>query len=268
MDAALRFPVHLHVGPVELPLHLLLESLAYLIGFRLYLWQRQRRGDHLGERTRGWVVVAAVLGAAAGSKLVYWLSDPWLAAQRAAAGDVPFLMGGKSIAGALAGGLIAVEAAKARLGVRRATGDLFAVPLAVGIAVGRVGCFLGGLEDHTHGLPSTLPWAVDFGDGLPRHPAQLYEALFLALLVPLLLRLQRPTRPGEPVRAEGDVFKALMVAYFAFRLLLEFLKPGVPLLGLYAIQWVCLGVLLYYAQLVARRRAPGGRRLREVLAGG
>jgi hypothetical protein len=60
-----------------------------------------------------------------------------------------------------------------------------------------------------------------------------------------------------------------MVGYFAFRLLLEFLKPGVPLLALNAIQWVCLGVLLYYAQLLLRRRAPGGeRRLREVMAGG
>jgi prolipoprotein diacylglyceryltransferase len=267
--AALRFPVHLQVGPVDLPLHLLLESLAYLIGFRLYLMQRRRRGDHLGERTRGWVVVAAVLGAAAGSKLMYWLSDPWLLAQRATAGDVAFLMAGKSIAGALAGGLIAVEAVKRCLGVTRATGDLFAVPLAVGIAVGRSGCFLAGLADHTHGLPAALPWAVDFGDGIPRHPAQLYEALFLLLLVPLLLRLQRPALPGDPPRAEGDVFKAFMVSYFAFRLLLEFLKPGVPLLGLNAIQWVCLGVLLYYAQLLLRRRAPGGeRRLREVMAGG
>ena len=268
MDAALRFPVHLRAGPVDLPLHLLLESLAYLIGFQLYLRQRRRRGDHLGERTRGWVVVAAVLGAAAGSKVVYWLSDPWLTARQAAAGDVAFLMAGKSIAGALAGGLIAVEAVKRRLGVRPATGDLFAVPLAVGIAVGRLGCFLAGLDDHTYGLPATLPWAVDFGDGTPRHPTQLYEALFLILLVPLLLRLQRPPAPGEPPRVVGDAFKAFMVGYFAFRLLLEFLKPGVPLGGLFAIQWVCLGVLLYYAQLLVRRRAPGGRRLREVMAGG
>ena len=266
--AALQFPVHLRAGPVDLPLHLLLESLAYLIGFRLYLSQRQRRGDHLGERTRGWVVVAAVLGAAAGSKLTYWLSDPGLLAQRAAAGDVVFVMAGKSIAGALAGGLIAVEAVKRRLGVTRATGDLFAVPLAVGIAVGRIGCFLAGLPDHTHGLPASLPWAVDFGDGIPRHPAQLYEVLFLLLLLPLLLRLQRPPVPGGRPRAEGDVFKAFMVGYFAFRLLLEFLKPGVPLFALNAIQWVCLGVLLYYAQLLLRRAPGGERRLREVMAGG
>jgi phosphatidylglycerol:prolipoprotein diacylglycerol transferase len=264
----MTFPVYLHLGPLDLHPHLLFESLAYLLGFRLYLWQRARRGDHLGERTRGWIVVAAVAGAALGSKLLYWLSDPSLTATRAVHLDLPFLMGGKSIAGALAAGLLAVELAKRPLGVRRATGDLFAVPLAAGIAIGRVGCFLTGLDDHTHGLPADLPWAVDFGDGVPRHPAQLYESLFLVLLIPCLLWLGR--RP----RREGDVFKAFMVAYFAFRLALEAIKPGVPLLGLNAVQWVCLAVLLYYAQLLARRwvAPPGGatpaQPPREVYAGG
>jgi uncharacterized membrane protein len=71
------------------------------------------------------------------------------------------------------------------------------------------------------------------------------------------------------VPAEGDVFKAFMVGYFGFRLLLECLKPGVLLGGLNAVQWVCLAVLLYYGQLLARR--AGRRRAeswREVFAGG
>ena len=200
MDAALRFPVHLRAGPVDLPLHLLLESLAYLIGFQLYSAPAPAPGRPPGGAHPGLGGGRRRARAAAGSKVVYWLSDPWLSARQAAAGDVAFLMAGKSIAGALAGGLIAVEAVKQRLGVRPATGDLFAVPLAVGMAVGRLGCFLAGLDDHTYGLPATLPWAVDFGDGIPRHPTQLYEALFLILLVPLLLRLQRPAAPGEPPR--------------------------------------------------------------------
>jgi len=245
----MTFPVHIHLGPLALHPHVLFEALAYAVGFRLYLWQRARRGDHLGDLRRGWVVVAGVAGAALGSKLLYWLSDPQLTVSRAQQLDFVFLMGGKSIAGALAAGLVAVELVKRRIGVTRATGDLFAVPLAVGIAIGRIGCFLTGLEDHTHGLPTSLPWAVDFGDGIPRHPAQLYEALFLLLLTPLLLTLQR--RPGAGT--EGDAFKAFMVAYFGFRLGLEALKPGVPLLGPNAVQWVCLGVLLYYGQLLFRR---------------
>ncbi len=49
--------------------------------------------------------------------------------------------------GGLAGGLIAVELVKKRFGVTAGTGDLFAIPLAVGIAIGRIGCFLTGLPD-------------------------------------------------------------------------------------------------------------------------
>ncbi len=44
-------------------------------------------------------------------------------------------------------------------GIRSRTGDLFAVPLCVGIAIGRIGCFLAGLADDTYGKPTSLPWA-------------------------------------------------------------------------------------------------------------
>lgn len=54
------------------------------------------------------------------------------------------------------------------LGIRTSTGDLLALPLAVGITIGRIGCFLTGLSDGTFGRPSSLPWAVDFSDGI-RH---------------------------------------------------------------------------------------------------
>ena len=66
-------------------------------------------------------------------------------------------MGGKSVVVGLLGGFVAVEWVKRRIGVRRSTGDLFVIPLAVGIAIGRIGCFLTGLDDHTHGLPADLP---------------------------------------------------------------------------------------------------------------
>ena len=181
-----------------------------------------------------------------GSKLVYWLADPALTLAHWY--DPYYLVGGKSIVGGLVGGLIAVEWAKRRLGVTRATGDLFAVPLATGIAIGRIGCFLTGLDDHTHGLPTDLPWGVDYGDDLLRHPTQLYEIAFLLPLAAWLFWLTRwPHR-------EGDVFKTFMIGYLGFRFWLEFLKPGAPLAGLNMIQWVCLITLLYYVRTLARRR--------------
>src|SRR5258708_616262 len=94
----------------------------------------------------------------------------------------------------------------------RSSGDGFAIPVAVGIGIGRIGCVLAGLDDPTHGLPTSLPWAVDYGDGIPRHPAQLYEIAFVWLLAFGLAYYARLPR------REGDLFRAFMVAYLGFRL--------------------------------------------------
>ena len=82
---------------------------------------------------------------------------------------------GKTIVFGMVGGYFGVELAKALLGVRVKTGDSFAVPVAAAVAVGRLGCFAAGC---CHGRSRALPWGVDFGDGLRRHPTQLYESAF------------------------------------------------------------------------------------------
>jgi prolipoprotein diacylglyceryltransferase len=92
-----------------------------------------------------------------------------------------------------------------------------------------------------------VPWAIDFGDGIARHPTQLYEIAFLALLTAWLAR--RIRRP----HAGGDVFKGFMIGYLGFRFGLEFLKPGVLLSGLDVIQWACAATLLYYIHYYVRQ---------------
>jgi phosphatidylglycerol:prolipoprotein diacylglycerol transferase len=241
----LQFPVYLWLGPVPLHPHWLFESLAYLIGARVYALLKRRSGDPIDSEDRWWIVAAAFVGAVLGSKVLVLLEHPALTLDHFT--EPLELLEGKTVVGGLVGALIAVELAKHRLGISRATGDVFAIPLAVGIAIGRVGCFLTGLEDHTHGLPANLPWAIDYGDGVPRHPAQLYEIAFVGLvLLPILVWLSR--RPHR----EGDLFKFFMVGYLGFRLALEFLKPGEPVLGVTAIQWACLATLGWYAYALAR----------------
>ena len=234
----MKFPFYLPLGPLQLHPHFVFEALAYFIGYRVYLKQRKRSGDHLSTRDRMWIVAAAICGAAIGSKLLYWLG---------------YLMGGKTIVGGLIGGLIAVEAIKRRLGIQRRTGDLFAIALCIGIAVGRIGCFLSGLSDDTYGIATSVPWGIDFGDGTRRHPVQLYEVVWLCLLALWLTWLAR-----KPHR-EGDLFKGLMLGYFGFRLAIDFLKPGVALAGLTSIQWACVIMLVYYCRdlphLFARKEA-------------
>ena len=148
--------------------HFLFEAAGYAVAFVIFLWLRQKSGDPIDVPLRWSVIAAAFVGGALGSKILYWAEDP--AATAAHWRDPMYLMGGKTIIGGLIGGWIAVELMKKYVGISESTGDLFAVPLALGIAIGRIGCFLTGLSDKTYGTQTVLPWGVDFGDGVPRHP--------------------------------------------------------------------------------------------------
>ncbi len=241
----MSFPFYFHLGSFRLHPHLVFETFAYAVAFRVYLRLRRQHGDAIDDANRWWVIAAAAMGAAAGSKILYWFEDPRLTLRHL--GDPVFLFSGKTIVGALIGGLLAVEWMKQRLKITRRTGDLFALPLCIGIAIGRIGCFLTGTEDHTAGVATILPWGVNFGDGVLRHPTQLYEIAFVLVLGAYLWRtMQQP-------HLEGDIFKMFMVAYFAFRLAVDFLKPDVRLLaGMSSIQLACAAMLVYYGPDLAR----------------
>jgi phosphatidylglycerol:prolipoprotein diacylglycerol transferase len=236
----MSFPVYISLGSLKIHPHFAFETLAYAIAFRVYLLMRKRNGDTLDDGNRWWMIAAAAMGAVVGSKVLYWFENPALTAAHWR--EPAYLMAGKTIVGALIGSLFAVELAKRHLGITRRTGDLFAVPLCVGIAVGRIGCFLTGLDDHTAGIATSLPWSVNFGDGIARHPTQVYEIFFAVALGLFLFR--RMLRQFVP----GDIFKMFMVAYFSFRIACDFLKPDVRVfLGLSSIQWACLFMLAYYS---------------------
>lgn len=250
----MHFPVVLHLGPLAIAPHQPMEMLGAFLGFRLYLRLRKRAGDPLPAERRLVVLAAAVVGAALGSKLLAIAFAPpptW-----AGLLHLRLLLAGKTIVGGLLGGLAATELVKWRIGERTATGDLYVFPLIVGIALGRVGCFLTGLADDTYGNATSLPWGIDFGDGIHRHPTQLYEIAFLALLAgALALRARRPY-------PRGDLFKLFMAGYLAWRLAVDFIKPAhVTWLGMTPIQLACVAGLLWYAPHLPRllgiaRRAP------------
>jgi len=239
-----------------------LETAAFAVGGLLY-WRggaanTVARADAM---SRLGFVAGAAAGAAIGSRLLYVLqywtalsAQPW-----------PMWLGGKTIVGALLGGLIGVEVAKRALGWRDSTGNGFVTPLLVAMVIGRLGCQLSGVADQTYGIATTLPWAWNYGDGVPRHPTSLYEMVGLCLIAWIV---RRPRFAHEP----GDRFRVLMVTYLLMRLGLEFLKPpfGPAAAGTLApslwgplapIQWACLGGLLYYLPALRRwlkgRGAPG-----------
>jgi prolipoprotein diacylglyceryltransferase len=151
--------------------HVVFEALAYFVGFQLYLRDRRLTGDPIGDSTRWSIVAAAIVGAAAGSRLLYWCVAP--AETLAHWNDLRYLLGGKTVVGGLLGGIIAVELAKRALGVTARTGDLFAVPLAVGIAIGESAVSCPDCPTGRTAFRQACHGRSTFGDGIPRHPVQL-----------------------------------------------------------------------------------------------
>lgn len=223
--------------------HVVLEALAYFVGARVY-WLNARRQPSPPRRVDRWLLLgAAIFGAALGSKALHALEHLPALLER---GDASLWLGGKSVLGGFLGGTLGVELAKKAIGWTRSTGDAWVPALAVGLALGRLGCQLSGLWDQTYGTVTTLPWAWDYGDGLGRHPVALYEALLVLALWALVRR--------RWAHAPGATFAAFLAGYCALRFGLEFLKPpfgpaaagtlpSMRVAGLTAIQWAAvLGV--------------------------
>ena len=230
------------------PLHVFFELAGYAAGAWLYLRARRKHGDHLPDNARSTVVCAAFVGAAFGARFLALLEHP----QSVHWSSLFLLDGGRTIIGGILGGWIAVEIAKHRYNIATRTGDLFVTPLCVGLILGRIGCFLAGSADNTFGRATSLPWSVDFGDGLARHPLQLYEIAFLLLYLLLARELSWPL-------VNGDRFRLFVFYYCSLRFVLEFLQDGPRMAGLDALQWASVAGILWCTPTVLailRRNLP------------
>jgi prolipoprotein diacylglyceryltransferase len=138
---------------------------------------------------------------------------------------------GKTITTGLVGGYLSVEFAKALMGIHAKTGDSLAIPLAFALAIGRWGCFVNGC---CAGEPTSLPWCVNFGDGVCRHPTQIYESIFHAFWAVILIRLTR----RDLLRTQR--LKLYLIAYCIYRFAIEFIR----------IEGAWLGPLTYYQIVV------------------
>lgn len=200
-------------------------------------------------RQHSWLLVfVALAGASFGLKFVsvieephaYWQGTSW----------IQLIRQGGTIVGAILGAYLFIEAYKKWFGIRRSSGDVLVFGLMIGIVIGRVGCFLAGRYDATYGMPTSLPWAVDFGDGIGRHPTQLYEIAFLMCVYILLNKLE-----AKVVSQNGMLFRLFVFLYMAWRLCIDALKPipfvykvaGVSMSG---IQLVCCLALVWFFYLL------------------
>lgn len=214
---------------------------ALLVG--VWLSRPRQTALQLAPNQRWAIALGAFCGGMIGSKLPFAFFDPrGVLCSQAWIGD------GKTILFGLVGGYVGVELAKSIVEVRSKTGDAFAVPVAAAIGIGRIGCFIGGC---CYGQPTTLPWGVDFGDGVRRHPTQWYEVAFHLTAALVLWTIER--RGWFPRQR----FKLYLFAYCAYRFWSEWLRPE-PLIawGLTAYQLGSLALVPVVAILWWHDRTP------------
>jgi phosphatidylglycerol---prolipoprotein diacylglyceryl transferase len=221
--------------PTNPAAHYAFDALAW-ISAALAAWWQQRRWPEDSLRLSSITTPSYFVSLAIGGVLGAWL----FGSANSLRG--PIVAPSHSIAGALAGAIVAVELWKHLHGVRQSTGGAFVLPICVGIVIGRFGCFFAGLPDYTYGIPSNVPWAVDLGDGIGRHPVQLYEALAMAAFLAVYLRARLTGAPW----ARDHAFQAMIIYYAAQRFAWEFLKPYAAVLGpLNLFHFLMLGLIAY-----------------------
>ncbi len=217
------------------------------IGTGGWLLRRSQRGLGLPAEQRIAVGLGAFCGAMLGAKLPFVLVD-WPGMLDGSA----WFSSGKTIMCGMVGAYFGVELAKWTYGIRTKTGDSFVVPVAVAVAIGRLGCLSAGC---CYGVPTDLPWGMRCAliDDLPRHPTQLYEFAFHLSLAGLLTVL---LRKGI---WRGQLAKFYIVSYLTYRLCTEFIRPEAHYwLGLTAYQWLSLSLIPVFLWLWWRdaRQSP------------
>jgi len=242
----LQIPFEPNLFGYNLNIHLILEYLAFFLAFRYYVFLRKGSRDSISSLNRLSIILGAALGALIGSRLVGYLENPIVPISKE---NIIQLLNTKTIMGGLFGGLLGVEIAKKIIGETKSSGDLFVLPIILGIFIGRIGCFLSGVNEFTYGKETTSIFGLDLGDGVLRHPLALYELGFLIILFFSLKTFQKTS-----ILDDGELFKWFMLFYFTFRFFMEFLKPNVfYIVGLSSIQLLCVICWLYYYKFIFQK---------------
>jgi prolipoprotein diacylglyceryltransferase len=221
-------------------IHAVFDVLAWVAAGASALWLRRsgRVSCPVPSQMRFGYLAALIFGAGVGA-VAFGSANLWLSGMSGLA---------RSIEGAVAGGIVAIELYKPIAGITSRTGARFALPFAVGVAVGRIGCFLSGVDDFTYGTPTALPWAHDFGDGVPRHPVQLYESAAMAIFAAVYT--WRILNRDRFWATQG--FYLAVGFYGLQRFVWEFFKPYGPLLGPFTLfHFLSAAVLIYALAMIA-----------------
>ena len=202
----MHYPVEINLFRHVVPLHFIMETIAFIVGFRYFLFLRKKQGDQIDSLNRTWIIVGAIFGAIAGSRIIGSLERPyellltkniWL-----------YVYSNKTVLGGFLGGLFGVELIKKIVKEKNNSGDLFTYPMVLALIIGRIGCFSMGVYEETYGIPTKFFTGINLGDGILRHPVSLYEILFLILLWIILIQVDKRVKLSTGAR-----FKLFMISY-------------------------------------------------------
>ena len=221
------------------------------------LWGRlTARSDFNSDRRLPAIYISGLIGAFLGAKIVYMAAEGWMLLPEYAKDPKQVWQAwitGKTITGGLLGGYLGVEIGKKMLGYQRATGDLFAVLVPIGLSFGRVGCWVRGCCLGVEEDPAW--WTIADAHGTPRWPSVQVELAFNVLFFVFALICWRR-------RAfEGQIFHVYLIAYGLFRFGHEFLRDTPTIVGtisgyqIAALGVLALGTVRYWQRSQSQLRA-------------
>ena len=263
-------PVMFEIGGWEVPTHPVFVVLGTGVALAVFAYESRRRG--VGDRRMWSIAAGALLGGAVFAKA----STAWqfVTVPDEATLAAILVHGGKSVVGGLAGAYAGAVLMKRWLRYPHRTGDVFAPAVALGIGVGRIGCFL----TEQVGTPTGADWgfvpptevAADIPNcpqcllGVPLHPSFLYEIAFCVVAFGVLTVFR------DRIDVPGELFKLFLLAYGLFRFAVEFVRGNpVMALGLTGTQLflaVTIPILVSYFVAQVRRGAyrTAGNGIKEV----
>jgi len=243
------YPTLFRIGDFEITSFGVLVAIGALVG--LWIFQRELARGGLPESGVD-AAIAGVLGGLLGAKLLWTIEH---AGQGDPVADLLLSRGGMSWFGGLLGGVGAGSWMLRRRGIPWIAGLAAASPaLAIGHAIGRIGCFMVG-DDY--GRPTDLPWAIAFPKGLPPtdvpvHPTQLYEAV---MLLPIAWALTRWRRRGV---ADHVVLGRYLVLVGGLRFAIEFVRVNRQIAGPFTLAQLIAAAIIVVGTVMLLRpvRSP------------
>lgn len=210
-------PVFLRIGNLEIRYYGLIWLFSFFITLKLFNFLVERKKIGISKQEVFDLVFYILLGGILGARLFYvlvynfgfYLTHTWEM--------FAIWHGGLSVHGGILGGLLGGLIYCRRKKVDFfALADIFVIPLALCLCLGRIGNFING---ELYGRISSLPWAVKFPgvDGF-RHPSQIYESLKNLIIFVFLWNLNKKRLK------KGILFFSFIALYSLFRFLVEFFR--------------------------------------------